>query len=71
PGSGLGLSIVRVIAERVGATVEIDYADATARRGTRVTVRVPCGGNDSDNVGGNESGVRRQHAAAATDQPLP
>ncbi|GMG92269.1 ATP-binding protein [Cupriavidus metallidurans] len=71
PGSGLGLSIVRVIAERVGATVEIDYADAAAHHGTRVTVRVPCGDNYVGNDGGNESGVRRQHATAATDQPLP
>ncbi|HBD34690.1 MAG TPA: two-component sensor histidine kinase, partial [Cupriavidus sp.] len=62
---------VRVIAERVGATVEIDYADAAAHHGTRVTVRVPCGDNYVGNDGGNESGVRRQHATAATDQPLP
>jgi two-component system OmpR family sensor kinase len=43
-GSGLGLSIVRAIAERVGAVVTIGYADETARHGTRVTVRVPGGG---------------------------
>jgi len=41
PGSGLGLSIVRAIAERAGAVVTIDYADEAARHGTRVTVRVP------------------------------
>jgi len=55
PGSGLGLSIVRAIAERVGAVVTIGYADEAARRGTRVTVRVP--------------GSGQAHAAAARTPP--
>jgi len=44
PGSGLGLSIVRAIAERAAAVVTIGYADEAARHGTRVTVRVPGAG---------------------------
>ncbi len=38
-GSGLGLSIVRAIAARIGATVRLDAADQRARSGLRVTVR--------------------------------
>ena len=40
-GSGLGLSIVRSIAERWGATVTLDWADAQAQRGLCVTVHLP------------------------------
>lgn len=40
-GSGLGLSIVRTIADRLGATVRLDDADAQHRKGLRVTVTFP------------------------------
>ncbi|MCE4073477.1 MULTISPECIES: ATP-binding protein [Pseudomonas] len=37
-GSGLGLSIVRAIAERLGAVVELGYTDAKAKTGLSVTL---------------------------------
>ncbi|MDR3640379.1 MAG: ATP-binding protein [Humidesulfovibrio sp.] len=37
-GSGLGLSIVRTIANRMGATIGLDYADQPTRMGLRVQV---------------------------------
>ncbi len=37
-GSGLGLSIVRAIAERLGAAVELGYTDAKAKTGLSVTL---------------------------------
>lgn len=40
-GSGLGLSIVRAIAERIGATVGVAFADEDARSGSSITVRIP------------------------------
>jgi len=40
-GSGLGLSIVKTIAERLDAEVSLAYADEAARRGLRVTVSLP------------------------------
>lgn len=47
-GSGLGLSIVRTIAERIGAEVCLGYANedagAGAGRGLNVTVRIPVAG---------------------------
>lgn len=43
PGLGLGLSIVRRLAERLGCKIEIGYTDAAAHRGTAITVRVPSG----------------------------
>ncbi|KDP87396.1 histidine kinase [Cupriavidus sp. SK-3] len=39
-GSGLGLSIVRTIADRIGAQVGIGYTDEDAQRGLRVTIRI-------------------------------
>ncbi|WP_179404591.1 sensor histidine kinase [Burkholderia guangdongensis] len=42
-GSGLGLSIVGTIAQRIGAGVELAYADERAQRGLLVSVRVPLG----------------------------
>jgi two-component system OmpR family sensor kinase len=40
-GSGLGLSIVRSIADRMGAQVDLGYADDGAQTGLRVTLRFP------------------------------
>lgn len=40
-GSGLGLSIVKAIAEKAGADVRLAYADEVARTGLSVTVVVP------------------------------
>lgn len=40
-GSGLGLSIVKAITDRLGATVRLDWADEQARRGLRVRVLFP------------------------------
>lgn len=39
-GCGLGLSIVRAIAERIGAEIRLDYADEAKRSGLRVSVAV-------------------------------
>ena len=41
-GSGLGLSIVRAIAERVGARVGLGFTDETSRRGLCVSLWFPC-----------------------------
>lgn len=40
-GSGLGLSIVKTIADRLGATISLAYADESAPSGLRVTVIFP------------------------------
>jgi len=40
-GSGLGLSIVKAIAERLGALVELEYTDAETKTGLRVSVGFP------------------------------
>ena len=37
-GSGLGLSIVKAIADRCGATVALDYTDVARSTGLRVTL---------------------------------
>jgi two-component system OmpR family sensor kinase len=42
-GSGLGLSIVHTIAERMGAQIVLGYADEEGRSGLRVTVTLPQG----------------------------
>ncbi|RQS64963.1 two-component sensor histidine kinase [Burkholderia sp. Bp8963] len=42
-GSGLGLSIVKTIADRMGAEVTLAYADEPLRRGLRVMLRIPSG----------------------------
>ncbi|MCP1623673.1 ATP-binding protein [Pseudomonas nitroreducens] len=38
-GSGLGLSIVKTIASRAGASIELDYSDSTAKTGLCVSLR--------------------------------
>lgn len=40
-GSGLGLSIVRTIANRAGATLELDYTDSASKTGLCVSLRMP------------------------------
>ncbi|MFT4040912.1 MAG: ATP-binding protein, partial [Thermomicrobiales bacterium] len=40
-GSGLGLSIVKTIADRMGADVRLSHADAAARTGLEVRVSIP------------------------------
>lgn len=40
-GSGLGLSIVRTIVDRLGGAVKVGWADRTTRKGLRVTVCMP------------------------------
>jgi two-component system OmpR family sensor kinase len=40
-GSGLGLSIVKAIAERLGAEVRLEFADATGQSGLCVSVLIP------------------------------
>ncbi len=40
-GAGLGLAIVRAIAERNGASLSLDYADPSIPRGLTVRVRLP------------------------------
>ena len=40
-GSGLGLSIVKAIAERLGAEVRLEFADETGRSGLCVSVLIP------------------------------
>ena len=40
-GSGLGLSIVKAIADRLGAEVSLDHADAATQTGLAVQLRIP------------------------------
>lgn len=40
-GSGLGLSIVRTIANRIGAEIRLDFADQTRQTGLSVVVIIP------------------------------
>jgi two-component system, OmpR family, sensor kinase len=40
-GSGLGLSIVKAIADRIGAKLELAYSDEATRSGLRVSVVIP------------------------------
>lgn len=40
-GSGLGLAIVKTIVTRLGASIHLDYSNAEARAGLKVTVRIP------------------------------
>lgn len=40
-GSGLGLSIVRTTAQRIGAGIRLDYADGAAQTGLSVEVSLP------------------------------
>lgn len=40
-GSGLGLSIVKAITDRLGVEIQLDYADAVKHTGLTVSVRVP------------------------------
>ncbi|CAJ0785352.1 Swarming motility regulation sensor protein RssA [Ralstonia chuxiongensis] len=40
-GSGLGLSIVQTIANRIGAEIHLDFADGAQQTGLSVTVIVP------------------------------
>ncbi len=42
-GSGLGLSIVRTISERIGATIRVAFADEHAQSGSSIAVRIPRG----------------------------
>jgi two-component system, OmpR family, sensor kinase len=39
-GSGLGLSIVKATANRIGASIDLDYVNAKQKTGLRVTVRL-------------------------------
>ncbi len=47
-GSGLGLSIVRTIVDRAGATVHLNYTDELNRSGLCVTVWLPTGAKPAD-----------------------
>lgn len=40
-GSGLGLSIVKTIADRIGATMTLDQADRERRSGLKVSITIP------------------------------
>jgi two-component system OmpR family sensor kinase len=40
-GSGLGLSIVRTIVNRLGGVASVEWADISSKKGLRVTVRMP------------------------------
>lgn len=40
-GSGLGLSIVQTIADRIGANIRLDFVDETQQTGLKVSVFVP------------------------------
>jgi two-component system OmpR family sensor kinase len=46
-GSGLGLSIVRAVAQSLGGNVEVGEGDAG---GARFTVRIPAAGTDPESV---------------------
>lgn len=43
-GSGLGLSIVKAIATRIGASIELDYSDSNAKTGLLISVKIPMTG---------------------------
>ncbi|MFT2598143.1 ATP-binding protein, partial [Escherichia coli] len=40
-GSGLGLSIVKAIADRLGASITLGFRDESNQSGLRVTVNIP------------------------------
>ena len=40
-GSGLGMSIVKTIAERIGAEIQLGFSDETTASGLRVCLRMP------------------------------
>ncbi|WP_371229546.1 ATP-binding protein [Pseudomonas sp. QE6] len=40
-GSGLGLSIVKSLANRIGADVQLDYSDPHAKTGLLIAIRIP------------------------------
>ena len=40
-GSGLGLSIVKTISDRVGATIELGFSDESSRSGLRIRIFIP------------------------------
>ena len=42
-GSGLGLSIVKAVTDRMGAEIELGFCDEVRRSGLRVRVLVPVG----------------------------
>lgn len=51
-GSGLGLSVVRELAEMHGGSVSVESsADEAAGTGTTFTVRIPCGGPEDEEMG--------------------
>lgn len=48
-GSGLGLSIVRTIADRIGAELSLEFSDRTRQTGLAVTVLIPAVSSVSGN----------------------
>ncbi len=48
-GSGLGLSIVRTIADRIGAELSLEFSDRTRQTGLAVTVLIPAVSSESGN----------------------
>ncbi|QRY78356.1 two-component sensor histidine kinase [Pseudomonas sp. PDNC002] len=40
-GSGLGLSIVKTIANRIGASIELDYSDSDSKTGLCISIWIP------------------------------
>ena len=65
PGLGLGLSIVRRLADRLGCRLTIDFTDPPARKGTSIAVHVPRGMEVSE-----ESAVTQGGAAAGEEEDL-
>jgi len=47
-GSGLGLSIVKAIADKIGATIQLEYTQAESQSGLTVTVKFPTSYSSSD-----------------------
>ncbi|KAF1039056.1 MAG: Swarming motility regulation sensor protein RssA [Burkholderia lata] len=61
-GSGLGLSIVKIVADRMGAGITLAYADEAESRGLRISVRIPLVQTPGATQPDNPADTPAQHA---------